>query len=270
MKRLNLIVGLVGAITLLTGLLFAAIDQTKYAILNISLSGVGSSILATSIANWLLNYRIDNVSLNAVLNALYQHMRFIRKDHKIDLRFAIEHDAIRVSKRHSYTLVNSVPYRISRKISMFTDTAFWRADAAGGFNLVVEPSGNELMGIELGRLTRRTEGKVLFEKEYEFAPRSANQFVFQSTSLYRTCDRLTWTVQDMSEGLYLTIENDTGFPGSISVKINHHDELNICKRLKRVPLEGGREEIYLDFGSEILPFQGFEITWRIEDAAEIA
>jgi hypothetical protein len=90
---------------------------------------------------------------------------------------------------------------------------------------------------------------------------------FHSYGEYRLNDSLIWTVQDLSDNLELTVKNETGYSGypntAFRYRIFHH---------KSPMLENGLVERrptnvdVIDFDDCILPYQGFEISWSLENA----
>lgn len=263
-KHLSIIAGLAGLTILLTGLLLQAIDSSKFSVAIIPLTGVGASILATVMSNWLLNYQLENIPIISVIEALHESSRLMRTNHELQIIFTLEDDSIKARGEHSFTLVNSGNRKFIRNIQVFTDSGDWNLKG-GGFNSILEPSGNILNNNELANCLKEKSGKVYFDKMYSFEPRSSNSFEFHTYAFYRLIDRLIWTVQDFSDDMKITIVNNTGIKNIFKIKVNHHKEKEIKNNIHLFEDEyDKRELIKFSFNSDILPYQGFEIMWNLE------
>ena len=225
---------------------------------------MGGSALATAVTNLILNRRLESLPIIAVAQALSEYTKLLRKHHQLTLRFTLEDNLVRSTRCHEYTLYN--PGLLPRRhlVSMYTDATSWDHDNRGGFTLVSEPSGHQLQGEELQRHTSREDGRVYFRKEYVFQHGESRPFVFYSTECYRKQDRLIWSIEQLSEDLKVTIENNTGVKDALRIRIRHHKAAEI-DREKIIHRNGteSREEFMFSFGSEVLPYQGFEILWDL-------
>jgi|GEM_PF-1493243 len=260
-QQINFLIGALGLVILLGGIVFEAMDN---ALVAIPLTGVGASVLATAIVNWVLNRRADNNLVLSILDALSERSQFIRKDHELDLTFSLKGNEVLLQKVHQYHLYNQTSLERTRKVSMFTDSISWQHTSnADGFVWIEEPSGTRLEGDSLKQKLDRESGKVCFRKEYKFPSKTSIPFKFYSTSLFRKKDRLIWTVQDFSDRFRVRIVNRTGVCDCIMVKINHHNEEVIKNNIFVNKLVDGSEEIRFDFPTVILPYQGFEVMWDL-------
>lgn len=264
----NFVIGAVGLILLLLGLIFHNVDSTKWANFIIPLTGVGGSVFATALTNLILNRRLEGLPIIAVAQALSEHTKLLRKQHQLKLQFTLEDNMIKATRCHEYTLYN--PGLLPRRylVSMYTDTTSWNHDNRGEFTLVLEPSGYKLQGEELQRHTSRENGRVYFRKEYIFQHGESRPFRFYSTEYYRKQDRHIWSVEQLSEDFKVTIENDTGVKGALRIRIRHHRAIEIDREMIHRDEPGGREEFMFSFGSEVLPYQGFEIMWDLAPTKE--
>ena len=273
LKSFNLvifIVGLFGLVLLLFGLIFQALDKKEYLLVSIPLTGIASSILATSISSWLFNKKFGEFPIDSVVEALAESSKFIRNDQELQLLFNIESGKVKVTKVHKYNLINPSKFKVKRSISMFADTPLKTKESKveGGFSLVKEPENKVLRGNELDAHLSEKNGKVYFSKEYSLKS-GINRFEFDSYDYYRLDDRLVWVVQDRSIDFNVRITNNTAILGKIEVKINHHRENEIHSTIERNVLEG-IEYVNFSFNHELIPFQGFEIMWSFSNDSSIS
>lgn len=144
---------------------------------------------------------------------------------------------------------------------MYTDSIGLTPKENSGFKLIKEPDNTKLQETELNKYIKYKYGKYVFEKQYELNPGAANSFEFASFDYYHLTDRLIWTVQTLSDSFSIQIINKTGFDTKeLDMKIHHHNEDKIIKNIKK-----NKNKISIDFNSEILPYQGFEVIWRWEN-----
>lgn len=262
--NLNFQIALYGLIILLLGLIFLAFDVNKYSIFVIPLTNIGASILATGLTSWLITRALANVDVAAVVQALAEHTKFTRSDHKLELIFTLKSDGtVRVSGEHEFTLTNTRNRRARKTFSIYTDLGSW--NKAGGFESILEPNNKLLKGKELQSQISYDDGKAIFNGTYSIDANSKAKFKFNTYGNYRRIDRLVWTVQDLSTDFHVRIVNRTGVKNAFLVKVNHHREKSIieCKQdIQR--LQDNAELIELDFNSEVLPYQGFEVLWDLD------
>lgn len=253
--NLNIIVGTIGILLMLTGLVFVRTE-----VVVIPLTGVGGSILATAIVNWTLNRRLEAIPINSIIEALAQKTQFMRIHHEVELIFTLQNEHVKLTKRHKYNLRNPCRFKRERKILMFTDATGDSLGNSSGFVLVVGPDGKKLEGDMLDERVHHKGGKYVFKEKYKIQPGDENAFEFRSQDFYRLIDRLIWTVQDLSDNLTVRIINRTGLNQPFKVKINHHREEEIANQIKKLEKA---DELIIKFNTEILPYQGFEIMWNL-------
>lgn len=263
-------VGVYGTITLLVGLVFFALDLNSYQIISLPLIGVGGSIMATAITNWISNRRLDGLPIDSLVEALSEKSKFIRQNQELNLIFSIVDNQLKVEKSHEFNLLN--PGKLSAKhyISMFTDSPLKNSStkSTGGFTYV-EGCGKKLTGAALSIKDKNSKvkdfnGKIYFEEEYRLKPGQNNKFRFVSFDFYRLTDRLIWVIQDRSSNFSVKISNHTRVSNRIKLKINHHREHEILSTSSRYDLGDNIEMIAFRFDCEIIPYQGFEIMWDFE------
>jgi hypothetical protein len=261
--NLNLQIALYGLIIMLMGLIFLALDSQRLNLLVVPLTGVGASILATGLTSWLVTRHFTGVNVPAIVQALSDSSTFIRTNHSLELVFSLSGtDAVSVSGEHAFTLVNQRGRRARKTFAIYTDLGSW--NRCGGFEAVVEPTGNVLLHKALEDCIVESHGKTYFSKCYDVNSKSSASFQFNTFGNYRRVDRLIWTVQDLSTDFSVKIVNNTGIKNAFLVKINHHRERDILERIKVLSRnEEGQEVIILDFNCDVLPYQGFEVMWNL-------
>jgi hypothetical protein len=254
---LNVTLGTISLLTMLVGLLFLHSPMIAT-----PLTGVGGSVLATALVNWILTRPLQALPITSIVEALARSTPFMRLQHEAELVFRIENGMVRLDKRHRYCLRNPSRYVRSHRISLFDDSPAIQS-ARGGFQLVVEPDGTTVDGEALKRYVRTDSGKYVFTKTYDLQPGDTNAFEFRSYAYYRMADRLIWTVQELSDNFRVRIVNMTGQPHAFDIKVNHHREEAIKTQIKDLRTSN---EILVDFNAEILPYQGFEVMWNLTAA----
>lgn len=266
----NAIAMIVGLIILLSGLVFVALDPIQYTIMAVPLTGVGGSILATGLTGWLIARQFSRIDVNSIVQTLVENASFVRNDHSLELTFSVEENGIvKVQGEHCFTLVNNRGSRARKFFNIYTDLGCWKE--LGGFESVVEPSGKVLQGATLFPFVSEVNGKFYFTNSYDINKYSSSTFRFITFGYYRRIDRLIWTVQDLSTDFRVKLVNSTGVPGAFLIKINHHREKDIIESITKIPeLRGDEEEIIWEFGAAVLPYQGFEVMWNLDNPARIA
>jgi hypothetical protein len=267
--KLNTYVILVGIAIVLVGLLFYYADHSpdgkSFGWLVIPFTGVGGSVLATGITNQILNVRLFPVALHSVFEALAARTKLIRRNHILTLEFQFHEGLVRLTKTHEFVLFNPGA-SLTKELSMYTDTVSWRHETRGRFTRIQEPGGNQLIGDALvpPLIDRAKNGKIYFRKTYHFPANEGAAFVFISEEYYRPTDRLIWTVEDFADDFKIYIHNRTGINDSFTIKINHHRESEIMSRKMEHIHQPNHEEIQFGFGTQILPYQGFELMWDLD------
>jgi hypothetical protein len=255
---LNFTLGSIGLILMLIGLLFLNMPTIAT-----PLTGVGGSILATALVNWLLTRRLESIPIESIIEALAQKTEFMRTKQEVDLSISVQGDQVILEKRHRYHLRNPRRYVRSRNILMYSDESPSQSNASVGYVLVLGPDGTKLEAEALKKYVNWESGKHVFRKTYSLQPGDNNAFEFRTVGYYRLADRLIWTVTDLSENLEVRIRNNTG-QDKFTVKVNHHREEDIKKQMKDLSTP---DEIVFVFNTEILPYQGFEIMWDLSNTA---
>jgi hypothetical protein len=253
-------------VLMVLGLVFLRIE-----IIALPCIGVGGSILATVIVNWMFTRYWHGLPIPQIAEAMAQHTQFMRTEQKAELTFSIdkEKELVRVEKRHSYKLKKHNLFKRNYIISMFTDASILTPSDYGGFKKVKGPDGKKLEGDELKKYIKDEPGKHTFFNKYYLTQGDKqdkidkNKFEFVSYDYYRLLDRLIWTVQDLSDGFTVQIKNKTNIQNPFKIKINHHKEKEIQSLMEKK--EDTLGEIYIEFNSHILPYQGFEIMWNFSE-----
>ena len=267
-SRINWYVTAFGLLTMLLGLVFYFADRSpdgkSFGWLVILLTGVGGSVLATGVTNYIVSMQLSPLPLHSVFEALSEKTKLVRRDHILTLEFEFEGDFVHLRKRHEFQLFN--PGRaFTKELSMFTDTVSWRHETRGGFMRIQEPNGNQLTGEQLAAyISRPGNGKVYFRKTYRLPARDGVRFVFFSEEYFRKADRLIWTVEDLAEDFKVNIHNRTPVHDGFAIKVNHHREAEVMRRVVPHTHSPNHQEINLSFDTEILPYQGFEIMWDLD------
>ena len=261
-KSLNVAIGAIGLVCMLLGLLFLPTP-----VLAIPLTGIGGSILATALVNWVLTYRLETLPITSIVEALARATQFMRIHHEVELLFNLDNGMVRLDKRHCYCLRNPSRYVRAHRVSLFDDSPATPSVLNGGFQVVVEPNGTTIEGEALKRYVTIDSGKYVFAKTYDLQPGDSNYFEFRSYAYYRLADRLIWTVQDLADNFRVRIINRTGQPHAFNVKVNHHREAAIKEQIKDLAVNN---ELLIDFNAEVLPYQGFEIMWNLANQEGLA
>ena len=254
-KTLNFSIGAIGLISMLLGLLFLSMPM-----LAIPLTGIGGSVLATALVNWVLTQRLERLPITSIVETLVRATQFMRINHEVELVFRLEDGMVRLDKRHCYCLRNPSRYIRPHRISIFDDAPAARSTLKGGFQAVMEPGGTKVDGESLKRHVSTESGKHVFTKTYNLQPGDGNQFEFRSFAYYRLTDRLIWTVQELADNFRVRIINYTGDTGAFDIKVNHHHEASIKEQIRDI---ASNHELLIDFNAEILPYQGFEVMWDL-------
>lgn len=259
---INLITGIIGFALMLAGLVFMRTD-----VIALPCTGIGGSILATAIVNWIFMRQWHGLPIPQIAEALAHKTEFMRTRQEAELTFIVDRGRIKLEKRHKYSVRNPSWYKRTYTISVFTDASRAALYDSCGFQIIIEPDGTKLEGDKLQAFIRKEYGKHFFYKTYDLQPGDSNAFEFRSIDYYRLLDRLIWTVQDLSDGFLVRIINKTGISNPFEIKINHHRDGEILSQLKHLDVAG---EIIFEFNSEILPYQGFEIMWDITNITKVA
>lgn len=256
-KTLNVGFIVVGLIVMLTGLVVL-----KHELVATPLISVGASVLSTGLVNFALTNRLRPLPIGSIVEALGKRIEFMRMNQVAIITFSTEGNRVRLDKLHRYSLRNPSVFPRTRKVEMYTPAA--TSGPSGGFALVIEPDGTQLEGDALGELVTYRNGKYIFSKTYRLQPGDGNTFEFRSYEYFRMRDRLSWTVQDLSDDFRVRIINQTGVPNAFEIQIKHHHEKEIIEAIKPIESAG---ETQFEFNSELLPYQGFDVIWDLPEEA---
>jgi hypothetical protein len=263
--NLNLQIALYGFVILLTGLIFLAYDPAKFGLFVVPLTGIGGSILATGLTSWLITRHFTGVDVTAIVRGLRESSNFVREQHKLEVSFTlVENNIVRIRGEHSFTLINQRGRRSRKTFAIYTDLGTW--NKCGGFDSVVEPDGEVLHHETLKACIKEINGKTYFIKSYDINSKGTATFQFHTFGNYRRIDRLIWTVQDLSTDFCVRLVNNTGIKNAFLIKVNHHREKEILDGLRTITKDADDQEIItLDFNCEVLPYQGFEVMWNLDE-----
>ena len=76
-------------------------------------------------------------------------------------------------------------------------------------------------------------------------------------------------MQDISTDFHVKIVNNTGVKNAFLIKVNHHREKEILGRMTTISKNAdGQEVLTLDFNCEVLPYQGFEVMWNLDNTLQ--
>lgn len=261
MKRVHIILLSASLVITVIAALVGAFFTTSNFVC-VLLSGIAGSVISTALTNWILTKRFEHLPITSIIHALADRTKFARKDQKLKLEFRLTGDEVVVHAVHTFQLFNPSFTAKRRLVSIFTDAPRWsRSSEPTGFTLVRD-SGGTLQGEELKKYLRDENSKQCFEKDYVLPPGDSIAFTFHILERYRLRDRMMWTIQDLSSDLHITLVNYTGRSNPFNIKLHHHNESEVLKQIRTEAIEfDGREETTIEFDSEILPFQGFEIMW---------
>ncbi len=261
-----------GAALLWAGTRISSKHRTLQGFCNVAgtlVTGIVGSMLATVHFNDLLSRRLMGLPFKTILEALSERTKFIRKKHRLILEFRLKGRSVEVRKIHRYQLCNPGP-ALKHTVAMYTDSLSWNnKGATGGFESIVI-GGSRFAGESLkNEVSLGNDGKRHFSKECDFPANGTIDFEFTSKESYRLKDRLIWTVEDLSDDFDITMNVHAFGAEKLRVKINHHrsDRINPYKeKAEDVDHATGTkfEVLHFAFGSEILPYQGFEIMWDLE------
>ena len=123
---------------MLVGLVFyfadTSVDGKRFGWLVIVLTGLGGSVLATGLTNYILSAHSLPLPLRSIFEALSERTQLTRRKHILTMEFEIEGDFVRVTKKHEFQLFNPGS-AFAKELSMYTDTVSWRHETRGGINM---------------------------------------------------------------------------------------------------------------------------------------
>jgi len=218
---------------------------------------------------WIIKRLFGSSStVDEAVRWLASEKNVVRSNHSLVLTLTLEDidgaSHIKIKGVHKFTVscpgVNeSVRYPTE---DIYTDLGIFGSIESGGFTYVKIEGEQIFTGQNLvGKLkTDKREAKVQFQHSVTIPSRGKKSFEFHTYGIYRTKDRLVWTVQDLSEAFDVMIINETGISDNenLSFWINHHEGKNI-RREMRVDALG---HIPIKFTEPVFPYQGFEMFWN--------
>jgi hypothetical protein len=205
--------------------------------------------------------QVFGIDIGDAVEALRGTSAFTRSNQTLEITLEAVASGVRVTAEHTFDLLSSRRHRQRLSFRLYTDVARWGLDG-GGFNSIVEPDGFVLHGESLQSHVQKAEGKAEFEKEYTFHPRRPARFVIETYGLFRTSDRLIWTVEHISSDFGVRIRDLRGTGRDVHVKINHHQAYDISKAMSPVRSAGQGRITEFAYLGEVLPYQGFELQWN--------
>jgi hypothetical protein len=226
--------------------------------------GVGGSALASALVARMVSRQVFGIDFGDAVEALRGASALVRSNQKLEILLERVGDGVRVTAEHRFDLTSARLFRQHLQFRLYTDIGRWCPDG-GGFTQIVEPGGGVLSGDALSSHVRTTEGKAEFEKEYTFHPRRPESFVVETYGLFRSRDRLIWTVEHISRDFSVVIRDRRHAHGDVQVKVNHHRAPEIAKAMA-APRDAGDGRI-MEFAylGEVLPYQGFELEWSDDE-----
>lgn len=229
-------------------------------LLGIVALGVGTSVLASALVARVFSTQVFGLDVAEAVEALRGSSPFSRSEQELEIKLRLVNGEVRVSAVHRFMLRQSSHRARRHSFKLYTDIARW--GSAGGFQSVCGPDSVELRDADLQRHLTEVDGKVRFERIYNFRARTPDPFTIVTYGLFRTNDRLIWTVEHISSDFKVKVEDHTGLNGPLDVKINHHREADIVANLVRLDADGVRT-LEFRYVGEVLPFQGFEVQWSL-------
>jgi len=238
------------------------LSEVGLALIGVLALGIGTSVLANAVVARMIAKQVFGVDVAEVVEALRGSSPFRRSDQEVDIKLRLDGGAVRVTAVHTFVVRHSSRLRRRAEFGLYTDIGRWASE--GGFESVCGPDGIELRASDL-RLTEE-HGKVRFKSTYIFDPRTPAPFTVVTYGVFRLSDRLIWTIEQMSGDLRVKIEDLTGLDGEVSIKVNHHREEEIVNNgeLEKDRRRDGIRVWDFAFAGAVLPFQGFEVQWRLK------
>lgn len=256
----------VGAVAAAAQIGTSDMAHVGFATLAFGAGGVGASLLASGLAGRLVSGQVFGIDAAEAIEALRGTSQLSRSNQGLRLSLTRDAEGVLVTAEHQFDVLGASRWQRRTQFGIYTDIARW--GPGGGFRSVHGPDG-DLVGHELDPHLREVGGKPRFEKVYMFRPGVAERFIVNTFGRFRLSDRLFWTVEHISSDFHVRIDNCVGLPGTIGLKINHHREGQIMENVKPRRAETA-DVIEFEFLGEILPFQGFELQWRFDEAVTSA
>ncbi|MCL2639008.1 MAG: hypothetical protein FWD48_11645 [Oscillospiraceae bacterium] len=195
----------------------------------------------------------------------------IREKHNLKLKLKLikkgDESFIEVAGEHTYDL--SAPNedkQLKYFVNIYTDLGRQGDETSGGFKFV--RIGDEVFeGDTLSGMVEPTNKvtKICFKRSVTIPKGNSLNFKYRTFAEYRLSDRLIWTVQDLSDGLNLSVEDKTGLSNNnmedLLFWLNHHKRDIIEHEIIR---NRANKTVTINFPCPVYPSQGFEMAWDYE------
>jgi len=273
--------------------IIASILSFTWENLAIALMAVFSTFATVIFGVWISKAQNKTTQIDPILDAAINWLKLesttVRTEHKLKLTLELLKtdfdNFVKIVGIHEYTVHS--PYAkciFDLSIDVYTDLGVdlgnitddvynnLRAILGLNSNLGVDvPLGIKLSGgftevrhngkpVGISDKIRYEKTKARFIDKIRVNPADKATFEYHTYGLYRLKDRLVWTVQELSDGFTVTVENGTQLPfGNLLYWINHHDRevIKIDKPFKTVDV--------IEFLCPVFPYQGFEMSWDFQD-----
>lgn len=286
-----LIVIVFGLAVVFLGIFVLINSDMNYIGISGTLISIGGTTTLTALGKFVydVEFHRNEVAYRAYTR-LKKYAKIIRRNHTLKLilekneSVCLDEPTILIRGLHEYKLfnnsfVNSLPVYFE----IYTDIGRQCGDAkSGGFERVIVDH-IPLSDYKLRESLVTKHHKQYIEIKTEIQKRKEMQFEYHTYGIFRMKDRLIWTVQELSENFDIEVTNKTGFSigqfnangknNEIIFKINHHNENLISQNKIICSKDDEGNDIYnISFDSEILPYQGFEMSWdfSFSDSSEIS
>jgi len=248
-----------------------------------TLIALGVSILASAFINALVTLK-ETVDLNwkAFEKAFYESITVkdrIRHLQRVELIFKIVDDAgkryMKVSTQHSFDFRNDTHLKQDYKLmKLFND--YHPPMENGHFDfackLYVDNEAIPLKFIHEGsKMEISVEDTNRSTKELH--PNESMHIRYEIENFYDLNDRLIWSFQEISDGAVIALSsNDDAQKGTYFITLLHPEAEDIRKKHKNyfdkkqgnIKMAQSEEiPIEIKISNIILPYQGFEIAWKV-------
>jgi hypothetical protein len=247
-----------------------------------SLISVGASAIIAAVIKLIYD---GEIYYNKIAEKAYKRIKCyaktVRYNHTLELTLTNASingkNMVKVEGVHKYDLKNVSLFRaFDEYMEIYTDIGRQGDSQIGGF-VKITVDGKTLESSELRAAISYKNHKQYFEYPIKIKRNEKKSFEYHTLGLFSCKDRLIWTVQDLSEDFEIIIINrtnnivesfdvpDKDIKNEIVFKINHDQEFNINKNINQIHKEyvsNKWEDVYIiKFGYEVLPYQGFEMSW---------
>ena len=269
-----------GFTVVIVGILVLIYADSTYTGIAGTLISIGGTATLTALTKFIYDFefRRNEVAYKAY-KRLKKYAQIVRHDHTLKLVLekddSLDEPTILVRGIHKYKLFNySFVCSLPVHFEIYTDIGRQCGDAkSGGFERIIVDHV-PLSDYKLREYLVTKHHKQYFELKTVIQKRKEMQFEYHTYGLFQMKDRLIWTIQELSENFHIEVTNKTGYSigefdtnknennNEIIFKINHHHE-NLISQDKIICSKDDKgNDIYnISFDSEILPYQGFEMSW---------